>query len=279
MKALLPATLMLFVSFSAFGDRFRGKIESIDLGEKESIPHLIKLNTGRVIFLDAEEKKDLPAFRESLKRQDLLEFKVDQRNSLESVQVIYETSTDINDSENEIHNRMSFEPTILEGLPVAQTIFSKMKRSYQGDSQCYNRAHVWAYEEHKRSGLNSIKLFLFFTSRYIRNYRYKWWFHVSPLVLIKEGESSTERVMDRAFTRGPRTIASWLTNFIRSGRSCPKVALYNDYRQHQNEEDCYLIPVSMYFWQPRDIVSRDNNGTVKTQFIKKEVDWSYYEAF
>ncbi|WP_408095961.1 protein-glutamine glutaminase family protein [Peredibacter sp. HCB2-198] len=275
MKILMP--LLIFFSFSVFADEFTSRVELIEEGDG-NLPHLIKLENGRVVFLDGAERELITDFEDSQRNGDYLEVVVDETNSYVSAETV-ENENSIVPEETKRSPNFSYDPTVVSGYSEASSIFSRMRRNYQYESQCYNRAHIWAYEENKRSNLNSMKLFLFFTNRYIRNYRYQWWFHVSPMVLVNEDGSSVERVLDRRYTNGPRYVNSWTNIFIYSGRKCPVVQKYNDYRNNQEKEDCYLIPVSMYFWQPRDIVSRDNNGYEKKSFIKSEVDWAYWEAF
>lgn len=276
MKLTILFFLFGLVINAASADEFIARVDSIEEGE-DNLPHLIKFENGRVVFLDGAEKDQIETFAQSMENGDYLEVVVDKRNSFESAETV--------EGENEVppeispERSLSYEPTVVSSYTEANNIFLRMRRNYQNESQCYNRAHVWAYEEFKRNGLNSIKLFMFFTNRYIRNYRYQWWFHVSPMALVNEGGASVERVLDRRYTSGPRYVNTWTRNFIYSGRTCPVVQRYNDYRYNQEKEDCYLIPVSMYFWQPRDIERRDNTGYEKKSFIKNEVDWAYWEAF
>ncbi|WPU66982.1 protein-glutamine glutaminase family protein [Peredibacter starrii] len=277
MKTVMPLMFFFLFSFSAFADEFTSRVELIEEGEG-NLPHLIKLENGRVVFLDEEERELITDFEDSQRNGDYLEVVVDNTNSFVSAETV-ENENSVSPEEVKTAPNFSYDPTVLGSYSEANSIFSRMRRNYQNESQCYNRAHIWAYEEYKRSNLNSMKLFLFFTNRYIRNYRYQWWFHVSPMVLVNEGGASVERVLDRRYTTTPRFVNSWTNIFIYSGRKCPVVQKYNDYRNNQEKEDCYLIPVSMYFWQPRDIVSRDNNGYEKKSFIKSEVDWAYWEAF
>ena len=275
----LKLTFLIFVlgMNAAQADSFQGKVDAIEKGEGDQ-PHIIKLDNARVVFLDGEEKEELPLFEESLASQESLEIVVDKDYSYESAQTVEVEEVPAQISEaSEL--KMSYDPTVIPDTTTANDMFRRMRRDYQNDSQCYNRAHIWAYEEYKTSGLNSMKLFLFFTNRYIRNYRYKWWFHVSPMNQVQTADSSGERVFDRRYTSGTRTLKNWTDNFIASRRTCPKVERYNDYRNNQESEDCYLIPVSMYFWQPRDILRRDQTGYIKTQFFNSEVSHAYWEAF
>lgn len=275
---ILFLLILLMLGFSAHADSFKSRIHSIDLAKNSKQSHLILMENGRVVFVGYYQNALLDTFKESLRLQDTLEVEVDDKNNFLNAETVEETQGPSTVT-SVTTKRMSYDPTIVTSNSAASAIFRRMRRDYQNDSQCYNRAHVWAYEEFQNSGLKSSKLFLFFTRRYIRNYRYKWWFHVSPMALVKQGSSIVERVLDRRYTGGPRYVSTWTRNFVHSGRKCPVVYKYYDYRNNQETEDCYLIPVSMYFWQPRDIERRDRTGAEKTQFFKREINHAYWEAF
>lgn len=151
-----------------------------------------------------------------------------------------------------------------------------MRTDYQDESQCYNRAHVWAWEEYYYGGLLSKKQFLFFTSRFIRNYRYRWWFHVAPSVVVS---GKGDEILDRRYARTPLDVTTWTRKFVSSGRRCPVINRYNEYAHHQGEEDCFLLSAPMYYWQPRELELRDNLGIKKKSFLARELDLAYGEAF
>ncbi|HXH76267.1 MAG TPA: protein-glutamine glutaminase family protein [Bacteriovoracaceae bacterium] len=282
MRLLLVPFLLMVTMTSAWADRFQSRIYQIDISTRPGNPHLVKFENGRVAFLNPSEVPTMKALKNSKLDGDVLELELDQNFDLVAAATVEsghgpQSFEPPNNADNNM--LMSYTPSVLGGLSSAQTIFSRMKRGWQYDSQCYNRAHVWAYEEFKRSTFKSQKLFLFFTSRYIRNYRYKWWFHVSPMALVRESGVIKRRVLDRRYTSGPRYVKTWTDQFIASKRSCPIVARYSQYRNNQETQDCYLIPVSQYYWQPRDIENYEKTGYEKTSFIQSEVNWSYYEAF
>ena len=271
---VLAAMIILTMSFSAFAERLQSKIHSIDTATKNGDPHLIMMDNARVIFVDYHDTELLDSFRDSLERGDTLDIEVDENgNFLGAESIDPKAFIPTSGKVNKVN--FSYDPSVVSSSS-ATSIFRRMRRDYQNESQCYNRAHIWAWEEYQNSGLKSVKHFLFFTRRYIRNYRYKWWFHVSPSVKVS---GLGDRILDRRYTSGHRSVSSWTRNFIHSGRSCPVVHKYYDYRNNQESQDCYLIPVSMYFWQPRDIERRDRTGYEKTQFYKSEVDYAYWEAF
>lgn len=269
--------MLIFFCFTVHADRIQSRIHTIDTSTKQNLPHLIKLENGRVVFVEYKDQTLLKTFKESKKHDDLLEIELDENNSFISAESIREDD-ERSDNEADV-TRASFAPTVVEGYSKALSLFRRMRRDYQNASQCYNRAHIWQYEEHKSTGVESQKTFLFFTNRYIRNYRYKWWFHVSPMLLVRENGRVVERIIDRRYTSGPRYVKTWTDIFIATRRTCPVVQRYSQYSRNQESQDCYLMKVSQYFWQPRDIVTRDNTGRVKTDWIQSEINHAYWEAF
>lgn len=277
MKTIFILLIMAFPVLS-FSHVYTSEINSIDESQNES-PHLIMLENGTVIFLNKKKKMDLKFFQASKQSSAHIEITTDSDNNFISARTVSKVDK-INDlkelEDQESGMNYSYDPTVLNSLSEATTVFRRMRRDYQYQSQCYNRAHVWTWEEFKRTSLRSKKYFLFFTSRYIRAYRYHWWFHVTPAVSVN---GLGDRILDRRYTTEIKLIKDWTDKFIYSKRNCPIVFKYNDYRYNQQLEHCYLIPVSMYFWQPRDIESRDRLGTEKTSFIRSEVNYAYWEAF
>lgn len=275
---------MLSLAGTAWSDSFQSRIYKIENSTKRGLPHLVKFENGRVAFVAYRDTDMLESLESNNNDGDVIELIVDDENDVVSAMTVENGTGPLTPeqprsetSRNEA--RSSYVPTVVKGLTAAKNIFARMKRNWQNDSQCYNRAHIWTHEEYERSGLNSIKLFLFFTSRYIRNYRYKWWFHVSPMIMVKEGSTVNRRVIDRRYTSGPHFVKSWTDIFIKSKRNCPVVSKYSQYNNHQQKEDCFLMPMSQYYWQPRDIQSNENTGYEKTSYIAEEVDWAYEEAF
>jgi hypothetical protein len=269
---------ILAIPVLSFSRSYTSSIHFIDESFNDS-PHLLLLENGSVIFLDSENKEDLGLFKESKLSSSHLEITTDDENnfiSARSVNTVDKSAESVGHETQEKGLNLSYEPTILNSLSEASAIFGKMRRDYQSESQCYNRAHIWTWEEFNRSSLKSKKYFLFFTSRYIRAYRYHWWFHVTPAVSVN---GLGDRILDRRYTTDIKSIKDWTDKFIYSKRDCPVVFKYNEYSYNQQTEHCYLIPVSMFYWQPRDIERRDRLGIEKTSFIRSEVNYAYWEAF
>ena len=178
-----------------------------------------------------------------------------------------------------------FVPTPLDGysltsiynLDDANKLFRSQRTRTKRRSQCYNRAHVWSYELKKR-GVNSGKIWIFFTKRYIKEYRYKWWFHVAPYIKVK-GQSESI-VMDREFTRKPETETKWKNIFMKNNAPCTTVEYYSDYRNYfwNGPKFCYIIKSSMYYWQPFNIENLEKGEPEKKSWVTKELEQAYRNA-
>src|SRR5690606_27145259 len=113
----------------------------------------------------------------------------------------------------------------LRSMAEARSVFHSQDPNMKSCSQCFQRAQLWSYELWTGRGIKTAKVFLFFTHRYIRNYDYGWWFHVSPFILV----NNKELVLDRTFTGGPLSMKQWTDVFMRNNARCPTVARYSDY--------------------------------------------------
>ena len=122
-------------------------------------------------------------------------------------------------------------------------------------------------------GNSLMKAFIFFTKRYLREYNFGWWFHVSPYLLL--GDQQT--VLDRTYTKQPLPVKAWTDNFMKNKVTCPEISQYSQYRNNQEKEYCYLRKVSMYYYQPSDIEAADNNGKPKEGWVDWELNQSLDE--
>ncbi|MGE3610142.1 MAG: protein-glutamine glutaminase family protein [Bacteriovoracaceae bacterium] len=246
----------------AHAEVITGHIHSVDLG-KQGEDHLVKLSNGRVIFLPYKEKSLAIELKNKIK--DNIEIKSDRNGRPISFKSL---------NQNE-----EFEPTIIQGSSEAQRIFERLNSKYQRDSQCFNRAHVWAFEEFKKNGIKSTKTFVFFTASYLRDYRFSWWFHVAPTIHVNENGNIIERVLDQRFSFGPLTIKEWTDLFVYTGRPCPLITKFSEYDVNPQTENCYLMKGSMYYWQPGDFVNQEKTGYVKNEFRMSDVNSSYAAGF
>jgi polyhydroxyalkanoate synthesis regulator phasin len=156
-----------------------------------------------------------------------------------------------------IHSpELGYQASNLSARSDADSLFAGL-RDLDSKSQCYQRAHYWARQMWSK-GIYSSKIFLFFTSKFVREHKYRWWFHVAPYVYV-QGE---EIVLDPEFVRHTMVVPEWTdtymmdTRFVRNPLSvrpdCREVPTYSAYRDHQEESVCYTLKLPMYYYQPRD---------------------------
>jgi hypothetical protein len=157
--------------------------------------------------------------------------------------------------------------------------FKSMNRRTRYRAQCYNRAHVWAFEANRDLGIRSEKIFMFFSSRYIREYRYRWWFHVAPLIWVDTPDGPQERVMDPTFFDRPVPLKTWSDDFIKPQTPCKRVTRYSEYATLPHTEYCYFLSASMFSWQPKDLEAMDQGVPEKDRFVQFDIDTAYRQAF
>lgn len=162
-----------------------------------------------------------------------------------------------------------FSPTDLQSEKVASEVFSDMLND--GDrrrSQCFKRAHMWAYDMWSKLGINSQKIFIFYTRRYIQHEEFEWWFHVAPMVVA----NGKELVLDGTFMEKPISVQEWKDYFIKSTKiTCPVINHYSDYENNQWQRLCYLMKVPMYYFTPLNIEDRDKKGAMRNHWVLEEL--------
>lgn len=266
------------LSFTALANTLvTSQIHEVDKGQGNDII-LIFLKSGDVLKLKSNEKLTAVATEEAFLQKSWVKFSVDEERFIHSLQSV---SAPVSDESPELSSEelLSYEPTVLENVDEANRIFKTFNPDYRWRSQCYNRAHIWTYESFKKFSLNSMKVFLFFTRKYIREYNYKWWFHVSPFTYVMEEGLTVEKVLDYEFIKKPYNMKAWTDIFMKNDANCPEVQKYSDYSQHENEAYCYLIKTSMYYYQPKDLEQLEITGQTKTDWLDKEIDQAYKQGF
>lgn len=279
------SSFIYFLVFSAFAgaSTFKASIDHIDYATKTSESDLVMFSDGRVGVLPKTNKSSLYNAKSVLQLKETVKVKLDKKNRIVSITPLSEEEKEDNEREMEAialeqkdfaEKRLRFDPSVVS-MSQAKTMFGKMRRDYQKESQCYNRAHIWAFEENRRSGTNFMKVFVFYTRKYIRDYNFYWWFHAIPAVYV----GSELITLDRRYARGPLSMKPWTDIFVRSRRACPVITKYSQYENNQQTEHCYLHYATQYFWQPRDLARLERTGYSKTKFITSEVNHAYWEAF
>ena len=275
MKKFTLIFLFLSISITAQADYFSSSIHSIDFG-KGSFPHLIRFDNGRVGFVEAHETDLLTSLITSEENQKIVDIQVNQKNSIYAASTTGSASSFENQEGWNIKAE-PYAPSVIASWNSALQIFNKMRKDYAPKGECYNRAHIWAYEEYQRTKLNSMKIFMFFTESYIRRYRFHWWFHVTPMAYVANLRSP--RTLDRRYTSGPRQTKTWSDVFVRSRRVCREVKKFDDFWLNQQKEDCYHIHASMYYVIPRELEKRDLTGMEKTEFVESQIKRAYKNGF
>lgn len=279
-KTSIFLLIAYFLVSPALAGMVRGNIVDIDRGDPNQ-ESLLFLENGRVLWINQSNKalKDKIEHALHLFNSQHIEYDNDtgkikrfigtNQNSIPSKQ------------EDSVHSILNvFEPTVFQTKSAAQNAFNSLDKRTKSDSQCYNRAHGWAYDLWRTRSVQSQKLFLFFTSKYIREYRYKWWFHVIPMVLISSTNGNpVEHTLDRSFTRGPLLVRTWTNIFMKNNAECRSVTWYDDYRQNQNAQWCYLIRATHFYRDPRDLKLLDRNGRQETKWNESEIRFSRRQAF
>lgn len=171
----------------------------------------------------------------------------------------------------------SYEPSVLESEEGARDFYQHARRPspWQWSWQCHNIAHVRAYEEFKRSGLKSMKMFMFFSDRYIREYNFKWWFHVTPMTYVQTPTGVQERIIDKEWADDTLGTKQWTDLLMKNKANCKRIQLYSEYENHPEDEYCYLLEANMYYWQPSNLIEFERTRKERTEFDISEVRWAY----
>ncbi len=163
----------------------------------------------------------------------------------------------------------AFAPTDLQSVEKATEIFDSMLND--GDknrSQCFKRAHMWSFDMWSKLGIQSEKLFVFYTKRFAILEDFEWWFHVAPVVTA----SGVDYVLDGTFMERPMPIKEWAAFFMRTDKvKCPVIEKYQDFEDNQWNRLCYLMKVPMYYLSPLNIEERDKKGTERNQWVLEEL--------
>lgn len=276
--------LCLFISIlttSVFASTvIETQIREIDFGlnNEES---LLFLTTGQVVSYPNPDSKTVQELREVALNKTWIRITINDKNEFMEFTAI--PSKDIPQIQNQklfSWNNASYEPSILADLDEARSFFYDARHTEpQKETQCFNRAHIWAYEWRTKRNLYSSKSWLFFTRKFIRKYKFEWWFHVAPMVHVIVDGQVKERVMDIKYAKGPLKLKQWTDIFMRDNANCPVVTKYSDHANYPESGSCFLMKSSMHYYQPIDLENAETFGYEKTMWNQLEVKEAYREAF
>ena len=270
----------ILVSFTASASvSVTARIHDIDYGQGDQKSFLL-LSSGDVAWFKRSTNKSRTELFERLRRtKEVLSFTLNESNELIATKSLPQQSI----KKNKLKPQFSvtedlYVPTIVESEELAKTYFAEA-REVERTSQCFNRAHVWSYEWFKNHGVLSNKTWIFFTRRYIREFEYNWWFHVSPSLAVKDGAVVREKLMDKEFSSRPLNTKEWTDMFMRDKANCPRVQKYSDYANYPESESCFLMRSSMFFHQPFDLETHDTYGVFKSNWVDEDLKQAFLETF
>ncbi|MBD64664.1 MAG: hypothetical protein CME62_05630 [Halobacteriovoraceae bacterium] len=168
--------------------------------------------------------------------------------------------------------------SMLPSYDAAQKVMNGMKGGTHDDSQCYNRAHMWTYEALAYNRVNLGKLWIYFSRKYIREFRYKWWFHVAPYTHVND--ANKRYVLDRGFTKIPYNVENWKNIFIQNKAQCREVKSYTMYERENGSgrEYCYFMFSSQYYWQPYQLENLAEDRQQTWGYRENQMKIAYKDA-
>ncbi len=277
MRSLFSLLLFSFPLLSWSNTHFSTQIHDIDFGDKQDEDILIFLNNGHVTKIPKWDATLLQEVSEARDQKSFLDIGINTERFIQDIEE-KETPEEVSDEVYGSYEKNNYVPTIIPSLAEAKKVF-RSARYYSKDSQCFNRAHIWSFEWWKKSKINSNKILIYFSRNYIRRYNFEWWFHIAPYVHVNENGETLERVMDVKYTSGPLKFRNWSNIFMRNDAVCPVITKYSDYADFPYHGDCFIQRTNMYTYQPADLQMNEAFGYNKTQWIPREVNGAYLEAF
>ena len=245
---------------------------------------------GRVLEVDPTNTVLLETLRNAQRDGLEVELDIDESSAFDILvkkEMIY-AATVVNDSGVKVKTRRkninpmsSFQPTNVESIDMAQDIFDSLNGKTKRHSQCFNRAHIWSKSMWDNYRIKSMKIFIFYTKKFREEVSDKWWFHVAPMINVN-GEMY---VMDKEFTRTPKTAEQWERIFTKKMNNpsyrCIKMDNISTFYESNNyyNEFCNIEYSSMYHWGPNDLKRASDKGEIQTEWKDWKIKTASKEAF
>lgn len=269
--------LLLFATFLAFqslakADEIVTTVFNVLESKKTEKILVLSGRDGRVYRYSKSEKnlKYLKSFIGSVVKLTFIDYK--NESFITNISKVNEW--EVGEVEMELnyfryHQLRTFAPSDLQSEEKVSQVFSSMIND--GDkvwSQCFKRAHIWAFDMWSKLGLSSQKIFIFYTERFTLLEDFQWWFHVAPMVVA----NGAEYVLDSTFFDKPVTLNEWQHYFIKSDNiTCPVIEKFQDYEAGHYKRLCYLMKVPMFYFSPLDIQARDKKGIERNHWELEEL--------
>lgn len=285
----LLITLLLVVSINGHAkESIISRIYEIDYPKTALESEILVFAQADNRVLKVQNEELLPIIEAALLSEEVVKIIIENNLIIaieqisEKKQEKFESIYDDEDINNQPKGFLNYSPTVLSSVQKAQNYFNTMRRDYNRWSQCFNRAHIWSYDLDQKYNVRTGKIFIYFSSEFVRKYDYDWWFHVAPTVYVKgQGGSSVEMVVDRKYSSQPQLVRDWTNYFIFTKTKCLDVHAYSEYKYAKDNPnlDCILQRRSMYYWEPRDMEDQEKKGIHKTRWVQSEIDEAIRQAF
>jgi len=268
------ATLILLAgSMNLMAETINSKVHSYDQNHS-----FIRLENGRVVFIKKHEKS-LSTTMEWLAGSQV-KLEVNDNNDLVNLSLTENSSDDSEvTTKSLLQDPPAFTPTVLPDFEAVKAMFDRLNPNWKRRSECTDRAHVWSFDEFKRNNIATEKVFAFFTASYINRNRFKWWFHVAPLVSANTTGGVQKFVMDALFADRPTTIKEWTDMMVFSHRECKMTTKFSEYDVNPQTEDCYMMIEPMFYRLPGDMSRRETAGANRDRWNDFEVNTSRSMGF
>lgn len=273
LKLVLLFSFLLSIAWASETEKIKTTIELVDVPKNTKLETLIFAHTeGRVLRVNTNDKTMVKAFQKAKSSGREIEVEIDENGNVLGASLLKTVKKKSSFNPFRAFSPVkpdTYEPSVVT-MDQAEEIFEGMHNRFKKRSQCFNRAHIWANELWNRYSLKSMKVFLFFTRKYIREYNFHWWFHVSPFVYVKTPNGVVERTLDYTFAEQIEDMQSWINLFMLDNPNCPEVQKYSDYEKNQESKYCYLIKTNMFVWEPNNIEEMETEGKIPSS-------WDYSE--
>jgi hypothetical protein len=269
---------LTIASMNSYALEISTQVTEIEISEKGYEHSLVFLASGEVAKIKPGQNELLQQLLSAKDHQQSLKLTMNKGREITHVDLLsatLEQDTSVLSSSQKSLNVEN--PTVLNSLSIAQKYFSSARYKHK-ESQCFNRAHIWSYEWKTQNRINTSKMFIFFSIKYIREHDFQWWFHVAPYVHVVIGTDIKERIMDRKYLSAPGSVREWIDRLIIAGTQCRTIEKFSEYSNYPESGDCYLLRSSMYTYWPLDLEMEELNGTKKRAWVEDEIEQAYSEA-
>ena len=274
MKIVLMIIVCL-LSLEASATYLKTGLAGVDISPNPAEDVMVMATSGDALWAPSRNVILISKLKMAIKTQQMIELEVNAKNTILSAKLSSEkVSTEAIEEWLKDSSVEDYVPTRFSTMQEITQAFATMDRGTRSSSQCYNRAYVWGHDLWRDRGVNSMKIFLFFTTKYIREFRYDWWFHVSPMSYVAE----EEYVMDRLFSKTPLRPQTWTNIFMQNNSVCKSVTKYFDYHKDDPIEYCFLLRSTMFYLGPSALKRRDE-GYEKTEYNRATLRAARQQAF